>query len=459
MIVTKFGGSSLCSATQIKKACAVQLADTRRQIMVVSAPGKRFEDDVKVTDLLINLSQNSYGGQPYENYAADLAAVTSRFRELTSGLLLDTSVLQSIENDLKSRLDKGTGKSILPMYQYLDLIKAAGEDNCAFLTAEYLKSIGIKARYLSPSDTGMVLSDEPGNARILPLSYTQLNALKDLQGIGVYPGFFGHTESGNVVTFGRGGSDITGSILAVAVQAELYENFTDVDNVFAASPSIVQNPAAVPEITYREMRELAYAGFTVLHEESIEPVLRAGIPLNVKNLNNPASNGTLIVKNRDASNFPIAGIAGTAGFCVLTVGKFLMNREIGFGRRLFQLLEDEQLSFDHAPSGIDTISPIFKQAQFNKEREQRLIGRIQTELNADFVDIARDIAIIMLVGQGLFSLKDAASRAVGAVASADIDIKVLIMCANTESLAIGVEAKNLKPATAALYKEFFAKQP
>jgi aspartate kinase len=451
MIVTKFGGTSMADASQIKKACAIQASDNRRLIMVVSAPGKRFEGDEKVTDLLIDLAKTALAKQDTK---PALDKVVRRYGEIVLDLGLDGGVIKTVADDLTCRLQKA---ATLPEPYFMDLMKAAGEDNCAKLVAAYLESAGVDACYLNPNASGMILSDEAGNARILPQSYVKLSKLAKLDKIGVFPGYFGYTQSGEVVTFARGGSDITGAILAAAVKAEEYENFTDVDGVFAAHPKMVKDPVAVDAITYREMRELAYAGFNVLHEESVEPVFRAHIPIRIKNVNNPDCEGTRIVHERNASKFSIVGIAGTKDFCIVNVWKFLMNREIGFGRKLFQLLEEEGISFDHAPSGIDNISPIIRQAQLTRENVKRLENRITKDLGADSVVFNMDIALIMLVGEKMFSLKGTAARATNALASNGINIAVLTMGGNSVSLTIGVDNKDLEKATNLLYQEFFQK--
>lgn len=448
MIVAKFGGTSMAEAGQIKKACAIMLADQRRKIMVVSAPGKRFSGDVKLTDLLIGLAAAAIGG---EDLALKTEEVINRFKEITEALNLSRGVLSQIKDDINSRLLK----TKLGRERFLDLMKAAGEDNCAKIVAAYLSSTGVKARYVNPCDAGMLLSDESGNAHILPEAYGLLHKLVLEDGIIVFPGFFGCTAGGDVVTFSRGGSDITGAILAAAINAEVYENFTDVDNVYAANPKIVENPVAVSEITYWQMRELAYAGFEIFHEEAVEPVVKARIPIHIKNTNNPSAAGTRIVFSRQPTRAGVTAIAGTRGFCNLTITKFLMNREIGFGRKLFQILEEEKISFDHAPSGIDNISPILRQNQLNADKLQVLTDRIKNELNVDSVELTGDIALIVIVNETVYSTKATAVRAVKCLAAKGIDIIVLNMGSNSLSLTVGIAENNLDKALKTIYSEFF----
>lgn len=449
MKVAKFGGTSTASAEQIKRACGIMLADTARKIMVVSAPGKRFADDAKVTDLLINLANAAYSGS---NYSRQFSEVCARFAEIAAGLGLDGKIAQELDADLKARLSR----TDLGSARFLDLMKVAGENGCARLVAAYLQSIGAKAQYVDPKAAGMLLSDEPANAHILPQAYPRLcDALNAVPGIAVFPGFFGYTEKGDVVTFSRGGSDITGSILAAAMSAEVYENYTDVDGVFAASPKIVNSPMPVREITYWQMRELTYAGFNVFHEEAIEPVFRAKIPIEIKNTFNPDATGTRLVFERTAPQPEVVAIAGTGGFCNLTVAKFLMNREIGFGRRLFQILEEEKVSFDHAPSGIDNISPILRQEQLSGDKLEVLERRIKKELNVDAVSVTGGIALIVLVAESERSIKTVVARAVAALCSQGTEILVVNMSANGISMTLGVSERDLAAALRRLYAEFF----
>jgi len=450
MKVAKFGGSSLASAEQIKKVCDIVLQDPERRLIVVSAPGKRSKEDIKVTDLLIRCAEAALSGGPAEK---ELTAVVKRFEDIAYGLGLDGRIVKNIEDDLRKRLEGKTGHRGM----FIDCLKAAGEDNCARLVAEYLKNCGINAYYVNPGDAGMLLSDEFGNARVLPESYENLARLREKEGIMVFPGFFGYSRSGDVVTFPRGGSDITGSILTAAVEAELYENFTDVDSVFSADPNIVSNPQPVKELTYREMRELSYAGFSVLHEDTLEPVYRKGIPVCIRNTNNPASPGTLITTRRRTKNGPVVGIAGDSGFCSIYIGKYMMNREIGFGRKVFQILEEESLSFEHAPSGIDNICVILRERQMDGATEEKVVRRLKDELNADDVSVEHDMALVMIVGEGMMHTVGIASRATKALADARVNIAVINQGASEVSIMFGFKAEDAVNAIRALYNEFFGR--
>ncbi len=448
MKVAKFGGSSLASAEQVKKVCDIVISDAARKVVVVSAPGKRDKQDTKVTDMLIAAAQARLDGQTGEE---EIARVIARYESIAAELGLPGDSTTAIAENLRACLALDTANAGV----YLDTLKAAGEDNCARLVAEYLHALGVQASYVNPRDGGMLLSDEPGNARVLEESYAKLAALRDMPGIVIFPGFFGYSHAGNVVTFPRGGSDITGAILARAVQAEVYENFTDVDSVFVASPALVERPVAVSEITYREMRELAYAGFSVFHEEALEPVVTAGIPVAIKNTNNPTAPGTRLVRQREASEHPVVGIAASDGFSSIYVSKYMMNREVGFGRRLLQIFEEEGLSFEHMPSGIDNLSVIISESSFTPEIETHLCNRLRRELGTDDIYVERGLALVMLVGEGMRHTPGLAARACGAYARAGINLEMINQGSSEVSMMFGIASDDMPVAVRALYDEFF----
>ncbi|WCN39470.1 aspartate kinase [Aneurinibacillus uraniidurans] len=448
MKVAKFGGTSLASAEQIKKVCSIVLADDTRKLIVASAPGKRHKEDTKVTDLLIALAERCLAGEAVE---AALGAVVARYREIADGLGLDDEIVNIIEQDLRARMALDTGNPEM----FMDALKASGEDNNAKIIARYLQSQGVNASYVNPKDAGLLVSDEHGNAQVLPESYNNLLALRDRDDVMIFPGFFGYAPSGEIVTFSRGGSDITGSILAAAVKADLYENFTDVDSVFAANPNLVENPEAIQDLTYREMRELSYAGFSVFHDEALIPAFRAGIPVCIKNTNNPSAPGTMIVFERKGNGNPVVGIASADGFCSIYVSKYLMNREIGFGRRLLHILEDEGLSYEHIPSGIDDITVILKDAGFEGEKEARIVKRIKEELVVDDIVIEHDLSMIMIVGEGMRHNVGTTARAAGALARAHVNIEMINQGSSEVSMMFGVKAVEEQKAVQAIYDEFF----
>lgn len=448
MKTVKFGGSSLASAEQVRKVCEIVNADPARRLVVVSAPGRRADDDTKVTDLLILAAEARLSHQPGTQ---ELSRVIERFADLAAGLGLGQDIVESIRQDLQQRLAADHTDTGL----FTDTMKAAGEANSARLVAEYLRDQGTEAHCIDPAEAGMILSDEAGNARVLQQSYGRLRSLRERPGISIFPGFFGFSDNGRLVTFPRGGSDITGAILAAAVDAELYENFTDVDSVFAANPRLIDEPCAIAEITYREMRELSYAGFSVFHDEALEPVFHAGIPVAVKNTNNPEAAGTRIVPERQVGQVPIVGIAGMSGFCSVYVSRYLMNREVGFGRRLLQLFEDEAIPFEHTPSGIDNLSVIIREDIFDHATEERVLRRIRTELAADEVSVERGLALVMVVGEGMRHTVGLAARATTAFARAGVNLEMINQGSSEVSMMFGVKDHDVDAAVQSLYAEFF----
>jgi aspartate kinase len=448
MKVVKFGGSSLASGEQLKKVLQIVVSDSERKVVVVSAPGKRHSADIKVTDLLIECAEKHLAN---EDATSVFEAIIDRYASIAKELSISSDIIGTITQDLENLLN---GNKSNPE-SYLDAVKASGEDNNAKLVAAYFQHSGIDAQYVSPKEAGLLVSDEPGNAQVLPESYENLYKLRDRSGIIIFPGFFGYSKSGEVLTFSRSGSDITGSILANGVKADLYENFTDVDAVYSVNPTIVQNPKEIKELTYREMRELSYAGFSVFHDEALIPAFRAGIPVNVKNTNNPSAPGTKIVNERANSNGPVIGIASDEGFCSIYVSKYLMNREIGFGRKLLQILEDYGLTYEHVPSGIDDITVILRQSQMDNELEKTITDRIITELHADEVIIEHNLALIMVVGEGMRHNVGTTARASNALANAGVNIEMINQGSSEVSMMFGVKEAQEKQAVQALYNEFF----
>jgi aspartate kinase len=446
--VSKFGGSSLASSEQVRRVCDIITADPERRLIVVSAPGKRHSQDIKVTDLLIAAASERLMGKIG---ASECAEAIERYRNIASELELPDEVVEPIAKDLTQRLENSTTDK----YLYMDMMKAGGEDNCARLIAQVLQARGVEAHYVNPKDAGLLLSNEPGNARVLPEAYNHLRSLSERPGITIFPGFFGYSKEGNIVTFSRGGSDITGAILASTVRAEVYENFTDVDSVFAANPSIVSNPAPILELTYSEMRELSYAGFSVFHDEALEPVYRAMVPVHIRNTNNPKAAGTLIVPHRTSREIPVVGIAAMSNVCCIYLSKYLMNRQVGFGRRLLQILEGENISFEHIPSGIDNMSVILREENMPIEKEKRVVEKIRQTLAPEDIFVERDLSLIMVVGEGMRHTVGIASRATGALAGAAINIEMINQGSNEVSMMFGVKSTDMDTAVQALYKEFF----
>ncbi|WNS76130.1 aspartate kinase [Bacillus sp. DTU_2020_1000418_1_SI_GHA_SEK_038] len=449
MKVVKFGGSSLASGKQLEKVFQIVVSDPARKVVVVSAPGKRFSEDEKVTDLLIECAELSLQNKDPKK---KLDAVIERYALIAEELELSEEIIHTIQQDLLERLNSDKSNP----ERFMDLLKASGEDNNAKLVAAYFRKQGVEATYVSPKEAGLLVSAEPGHAQVLPEAYDRLFELRERPGLVIFPGFFGYSKEGEIFTFSRSGSDITGSILANGIKADLYENFTDVDAVYSVNPFIVDRPKEIKELTYREMRELSYAGFSVLHDEALVPAFRAGIPVHIKNTNNPSAPGTRIVYERDNTNGPVIGIASDEGFCSIYVSKYLMNREIGFGRKLLEILESYGLSYEHTPSGIDDISIILRENQFTPGMEEAIIDRIRTELEADEVVIEHSLALIMVVGEGMRHNIGTTARASKALAKAGVNIEMINQGSSEVSMMFGVKEVDEKRAVRAIYDEFFA---
>lgn len=449
MKVAKFGGSSLADASQIKKVCDILLSDPDRLFLVVSAPGKRYKSDTKVTDLLIALANARLEGKPGDK---ELASVILRYDEIASELSVE-SVMPSIVENLTSLAQASREHPD----RFMDALKAAGEDNCARLVAAYLSSVGHPAYYCNPKDAGLLLTSDFGKAHVINESYVNLGSLTQNAGICVFPGFFGYSPEGDVVTFSRGGSDITGAILAASVNATVYENWTDVDSVYAVNPALVKDPFPIKEITYDEMRELAYAGFSVLHEEALYPAYQKGIPVHIRNTNNPSSDGTLIVSKRKNYDSLVTGIAGEKGFCTLNMSKYLMNKEVGFLMKVLSIIADEGISIEHMPSGIDSVSVIIRSSELSPDKERKIIERISLELQVDEISVKRDLSIVMIVGEAMAKTVGTTARAATALSKAGINLEIINQGASEISVMFGVRDEYCKYAVRELYKEFFMK--
>ena len=453
MKVCKFGGSSLANAAQLNKVIDIVLADPARRIVVVSAPGKRHGGDTKVTDLLIALAETALKG---ENTDRAFGEVVERYAQMAQELNLGEEIVRTIEMDLHDRIAQ---VATLAKDEFMDLLKAAGEDNNAKLVAVAFEARGKKARYASPKDTGMILKGSFGDATLDPESYARLaRAFSNFDGIVIYPGFFGYTREGKVATFPRGGSDITGSILAAAVCADVYENFTDVDSVYPCDPRIVaevKDGEGIPTMTYREMRELSYAGFGVFNDDAVIPAVKARIPINIRNTNHPSEPGTMIQQSRRVVPGTVVGIASADGFCNIVVEKYLMNRQIGFGRRLLQILEENGISYEHMPSGVDSQCVVVKGQYLPKERDRKIINEIKAQLEPDFVTIERDLTMVMVVGEGMCYTPGMLAKARLALASAGISMSMVNQGSSEVSFMLAIRTQDRDAAVRALYKAFF----
>jgi len=450
MKVSKFGGSSVANSEQIKKVVNIINSDDERKIVVVSAPGKRFKEDIKTTDLLIRLYEKVINQLDYSN---KLNQIVDRYEEIVTELNMDRSILDEIKRHLLNLIDVYHDKP----ERLLDGLKSCGEDFNAQLIAQYNNQLGHPTRYLSPKEAGIIVTDEPGNAMILESSYEKIYKLREYDEKLIIPGFFGYSENGDIVTFPRGGSDITGAILARGIKASLYENFTDVSGIFRANPTVVSQPEVIPEITYREMRELSYAGFGVFHDEALEPLYKDRIPVVIKNTNRPTDKGTYIVSERNISHLShiVSGVSCDKGFTIINVKKYLMNREVGFTRKVLSILEEENISIEHIPSGIDSISIIMRSTQI-KGKEERVLSKIRENIPVDELTIDYDLAILMIVGEGMNKAVGTAAGATAALSKRNVNLNMINQGSSEISMMFGIDEQYSDIAVQAIYDEYFA---
>ena len=431
--VVKFGGSSLASAEQFMKVGKIIQADEARRYVVPSAPGKRNSADTKVTDMLYATYALAKDGK---DFSKDMAFIKARYQEIINGLKLDLS--------LEKEFDEIA----------VNFKKKAGE-NYAASRGEYLNGI-IMANYLGYEfiDAATVIFfDEDGNFMAKKTNDVLSEKLKKIEKA-VIPGFYGALPDGTVKTFSRGGSDVTGSIVARAAKVDVYENWTDVSGFMVCDPRIVDDPQAIDIITYKELRELSYMGASVLHEDAIFPVRKEGIPINIKNTNAPEDSGTWIVENTcQKSKYVITGIAGKKGFCAVGIDKDMMNSEIGFCRKALQVFEDYNISIEHMPSGIDTMTVFVHQSEF-EQKEQEVLAGLHKELQPDMIELESDLALIAVVGRGMKATRGTAGRIFSALAHANINVKMIDQGSSELNIIIGVKNEDFEAAIKAIYAIF-----
>ena len=432
--VIKFGGSSLADAEQFKKVADIIHEDPSRRYVVPSAPGKRFKDDTKVTDMLYACFEKAMRGEDFEE---DFNKIIERYEDIIKGLGLT-----------------------LDMTKEYDRIKSAfmhrpGRDYAAS-RGEYLNGI-ILAKYLGFDfiDAASVIFFQDNGSYDSEHTNVMLSSILRNHERAVIPGFYGSMPNGTIKTFSRGGSDITGSIVARAVNADIYENWTDVSGFLMADPRIVDNPKPIETITYRELRELSYMGATVLHEDAIFPVRFAGIPINIKNTNIPTDPGTMIVSTTSeySSEDVITGVAGKKGLSVINIEKDMMNAEIGFGRKVLSVLEDGEIPFEHLPSGIDTMSVVVNTSYIDKKRD-KIVREICLKTTPDAVSIEDGLALIAIVGRGMIRSKGTAARVFNALTAANINVRIVDQGSSELNIIIGVDENDYENALRAIYNEF-----
>ncbi|MCD7751378.1 MAG: aspartate kinase [Lachnospiraceae bacterium] len=431
--VVKFGGSSLASAAQFQKVGAIIREDYHRAYVVPSAPGKRFDGDTKVTDMLYDCYALAVAD---EDFSEKLNAIRARYDEIINGLSLDFSL-----DDEFQVIAENFSKKVGP-----DYAASRGEYLSGKVMAAYLGFT-----FVDPAETIRFTDNGEFDAET-----TQEIMSKRLSKYSnaVIPGFYGAMKNGRVKTFSRGGSDITGSIVAKAVRADVYENWTDVSGMLVADPRIVDNPKPIEYVTYKELRELAYMGATVLHEDAIFPVRQENIPINIRNTNVPEDPGTWIVGSTcQKSKYIITGIAGKKGFCSVNVEKDMMNSEVGFGRKVLQAFEDCGISFEHMPTGIDTLTVYVHQDDF-VDKEQNVVSAIQRLAHPDMIDIEADLALIAVVGRGMKSQKGTAATIFKQLSARDVNVKMIDQGSSEQNIIIGVANRDFETAIKAIYNGF-----
>lgn len=432
--VVKFGGSSLCDAEHFKKVKEIILSDPSRCYVVPSAPGKRFDTDVKITDMLYQCYHMVDCNQPHEEVFARIA---QRYRDIAAELELDfdlESILRETSHEIRRRKSR-------------DFAASRGEYLSGILLAEYLGWDFIDPKDVIKFDRRGAFASEWTNELLM-------RAMED-HPRAVIPGFYGSYPNGEVHTFSRGGSDVSGAIVARAAEAEMYENWTDVNGFLMADPRVVENPKCIRMLTYRELRELSYMGATVLHEDAIFPVHKAGIPTNIRNTNAPEEPGTLIVAEPTEESYamPITGIAGHKDFTLLTIDKAMMNSEYGFGRRVLQALEDFDVSFEHLPTGIDTMSVVISDTELSTRKDQ-IIQRIKQTCQPDTIDIQSGLALIATVGYGMVRTRGTAAKLFKALYDADVNVRMIDQGSSELNIIVGVDKADFETAMRAIYKAF-----
>ena len=432
--VVKFGGSSLADAEQFRKVAAIVKANPDRRYVVASAPGKRFSSDTKVTDMLYHCYDLVRNHEDITEYYAQIA---ERYNSIIHDLGLNFDISGELEY-IRNGILHHTGK---------DYVASRGE---------YLNSI-ILAKFLGFDfiDAESVISFKENGVYDEKKTDEEMKEELKKHRYAVIPGFYGVMPNGTIKTFSRGGSDITGAIVARAAEAEIYENWTDVSGCLMADPRIVKDPLPIKTITYRELRELSYMGATVLHEDAIFPVHAAGIPINIRNTNEPDAPGTMIVAstNEYDKDIVITGIAGKKGFSVLTIEKAMMNAEIGFGRRVLDVLEDNDLAFEHLPSGVDTMSVVVSTSAMDG-RLEKILASINKRVNPDSVVCEDGLALLAVVGRGMVKAKGTAARVFNAISNADVNIRMIDQGSSELNIIVGVEEHDLEKALNAIYNEF-----
>lgn len=432
-IITKFGGSSLADADQFKKVKNIVLSNSDRKVVIPSAPGKRHSKDFKVTDLLYLCQSHIESSIPLDD-VFDL--ISNRYKKIVSKLDLSLDIGSYLDK-IKKDIENGASK---------DYAASRGEYLNGIILANYLDFDFIDAK-------DVIFFNKYGSID-RDLTYTSLRKVLENGRKAVIPGFYGSDIDGNIVTFSRGGSDITGALVSASINADLYENWTDVSGFLMTDPRIVNNPKQINKITYRELRELSYMGASVLHEESVFPVRDAGIPINIKNTNIPEDSGTLIVKDMEPDyNNPIKGIAGKKDFTVISIEKAMMNSELGFCRKVLSILEQNCVSYENMPSGIDSVCVVISDSQLMNKTEI-IVDEIKRTCNPDSILVHPNMALIATVGNGMSSNKGIAAKIFTSLSESNVNIRMIDQGSSEINILIGIENDDFEKGINSIYNAF-----
>lgn len=436
--VAKFGGSSVADAIQMKKVRDIIMADPERRYIVVSAPGKRFAEDSKLTDLLYLCKTHIEHNVPFHQV---FQVVWDRFKIMVMNLGLDLDI-DPYFMEIKENLQNGASN---------DYIASRGEFLSAVIAADFLGFDFVDPKdYVKFDENGKFMPEETNDALKAELAKHEY---------AVMPGFYGAKPDGSIKTFSRGGSDITGALVARAVNAEIYENWTDVSGFLMADPRIVENAKPISRVTYKELRELSYMGASVLHDEAIFPVKEAKIPINIRNTNQPDHPGTIIVdgENFEETDEVITGISGRKGFTVIAIYKDNMNSEVGYVKRLLSVLENYDISFEHLPSGIDTVSVVI-----STQRLDGILGDvledIQKKMSPDTLEVHSNLALIATVGHGMINRPGVSATLFSALYKAGVNIRMIDQGSSEMNIIVGVEDTDFETAIKAIYDAFVEKK-
>lgn len=432
--VLKFGGSSLADASQFEKVAKIVKSEKERRYVVASAPGKRFSDDIKVTDMLLDCYEHFFDSEYTDKL---FSKIKKRYRDIIKELGLSISLEEDFKN-IRSAFSSHSGR---------DFFASRGEYLSAKVLADYLGFSFVDAR-------NCIFFNSDGSLDVKKTDSSIAEILSNYK-YAVIPGFYGSMPNGTIKTFARGGSDITGSLIARGVKADIYENWTDVSGLLMVDPKIVDNPKTVSEITYRELRELSYMGATVLHHDAILPVRQVAIPINIKNTNAPDDAGTMIVDKAvtDSSKYVITGVAGTSGFTAIYIEKDMMNTEVGFTRKVLKTLENHNICFEHLPSGIDTMTIVLHSDDI-KEFKGTITADIVKSVNPDSITLLENLALIAVVGRGMIRVSGTAAKVFDALAKANINIKMIDQGSSELNIIVGVDEKDYKKAIKVIYDRF-----